>query len=54
MDPHVLTGAQALFVFELKGRSAARSYKKKMNAGSYISCDYIKNTQTHTLANLQH
>lgn len=39
-----------IFFFEIKGKSAARSYKKE-NASSYKGCDYKNNKKTQTFTN---
>ena len=39
------------FFFEVKGRSTARSYKKKENASTYKGCDYINKKVTQSLRN---
>ena len=42
----------SLFIFfEVKGRSTARSYKKKENASTYKGCDYINKKVTQSLRN---
>jgi len=38
-------------LFEVKGRSTARSYKKKENASTYKGCDYINKKVTQSLRN---
>ena len=39
------------FFFEVKGRSTARSYKKKENVSTYKGCDYINKKVTQSLRN---